>query len=106
MVTADREGAMKDESAIRITVTFERRDDGGLYVYSDDLPGFVLSHLDAHAVVADIEPALAVFLSQKFSCAVSVRPLTELREALISDGMIDRVPNGRVTKRDYVGIAA
>lgn len=57
---------MQEAPAIRVTVTIERREDGGLYVYSDDLPGFVLSHLDAHAVLADIEPALSVFLSHKF----------------------------------------
>ena len=42
---------------LKVTVTIERRADGGLYVYCDDLPGFVLSHLDAQAVVADIAPA-------------------------------------------------
>ena len=46
----------------KIPVTFERRDDGGLRVYSADLPGLVLSHSDARAVLADVEPALAVML--------------------------------------------
>lgn len=67
---------MQEVPAIRVTVTLERRNDGGLYVYSDDLPGFVLSHLDAHAVVSDIEPALAEFLSHKLSRKVTVKLIT------------------------------
>jgi hypothetical protein len=97
---------MQEATAIRVTVTIERREDGGLYVYSDDLPGFVLSHLDAHAVLADIEPALSVFLSHKFGGEVTIKPSIGLREALIRDGMIEPEPCSRVTKRDYVGIAA
>jgi hypothetical protein len=42
---------------IRLTVTMERRGDDGLYVYCDELPGFVLSHSDPEAVLADIAPA-------------------------------------------------
>lgn len=46
----------------KIQVTIERRDDGGLRIYSADLPGLVLSHSDARAVLADLGPALAVLL--------------------------------------------
>jgi hypothetical protein len=42
----------------KITVTFEHRDDGGLRAYSNDVPGFVLSHSDPAKVLADIKPAL------------------------------------------------
>src|SRR5271165_4072142 len=97
---------MQEAPAIRVTVTIERREDGGLYVYSDDLPGFVLSHLDAHAILADIEPALSVFLSHRFGVEVTVRPIVGLREALIRDGTVDPIPSARFTTREYVGIAA
>ena len=97
---------MTEKSVVRVTVTMERRADGGLYVYSDDLPGFVLSHVDAHAVVADIEPALTEFMSAKFGEGMLVKPIQDLREALIADGMIDPVPTGPITKRDYAAIAA
>jgi len=97
---------MSDTSVVRVTVTIERRDDGGLYVYSEDVPGFVLSHLDAHSVLADIEPALSVFLSDKLDRTVVAKQVTDLRDALIRNGAIDPVPRATRTKRDYVAIAA
>jgi hypothetical protein len=84
-----QEAKTQEPPVIRVIVTIERRDDGGLYVYSDDLPGFVLSHFNAHAVLADIEPVLSVFLSRKFGHEVNVRPMVWLREALVRDGMIE-----------------
>ncbi|GGG29282.1 hypothetical protein GCM10008026_07280 [Chelatococcus composti] len=93
------------DSALRVTVTIERREDGGLYVYSDDLPGFVLSHADPDRVLADIEPALNVFMSQFVNHDVQVKPLVDLRDALVANGIVDELPKGRTT-RDYVGLAA
>lgn len=43
-----------------ITLRLERRQDGGLRVFSDDVPGFVLSHREPELVCADIWPALRV----------------------------------------------
>jgi hypothetical protein len=45
-----------------ITLHLERRDDGGLCVYSPDVPGLVLSHADPHKVFADIGLALEAVL--------------------------------------------
>lgn len=42
----------------RIQITLERREDGGLRVYSNDLPGLVLSGPDADQVGSDIWPAI------------------------------------------------
>jgi hypothetical protein len=47
----------------KVVVTFERRDDGGLRAYSEDVPGFVLSHRDPSAVIRDVAPALERILS-------------------------------------------
>ncbi len=91
---------------VKVTVTIEQREDGGLFVYSDDVPGFVLSHLNAHAVLADIEPALSAFLSDKLDRSVIAKKVTDLREALIRDGALDPVPKALITKRDYVAVAA
>lgn len=42
-----------------ITLKLERRpQDGGLRVYSDDVPGLVLSGPDPDKVMADVMPAL------------------------------------------------
>jgi hypothetical protein len=97
---------MSNESIVKITVTIEKRDDGGLYVYSDELPGFVLSHKNAQSVFSDIEPALSVFLSQKLDRTLAVRPLVGIREALEEKGFIDPMPSAPVTRRDYAAIAA
>jgi hypothetical protein len=97
---------MIDESIVKVTVTIEKRDDGGLYVYSDDMPGFVLSHRNAQLAFSDIEPALSVFLSNKLDRTIAVRPLVGLRDALEKNGFIDPMPNAAVTKRDYAAIAA
>jgi hypothetical protein len=45
-----------------ITLHLERRDDGGLCVYSPDVPGLVLSHADPHKVFANIGLALEAIL--------------------------------------------
>jgi hypothetical protein len=97
---------MAQTLVVRVTVTIEQREDGGLFVYSDDVPGFVLSHLDAHAVLADIEPALSIFLSDKLDREVVARGVTDLKEAMIRDGVIDPLPKSAITKRDYVALAA
>jgi hypothetical protein len=46
----------------KITIHLEPRSDGGLRVYSDDIPGLVLSHSDAAAVLDDIAPVLKKLL--------------------------------------------
>jgi len=86
---------------IRLTVTMERRGDDGLYVYCDELPGFVLSHSDPEAVLADIGPALEVILSEKFGRPITVTPAIGLREALVRNDVIE-LPSEPITKREYI----
>ena len=62
---------------LKITVRFAQRDDGGLRAWSDELPGFVLSHSDAKAVIEDVEPALESILSAKYDCDVRVFRLSD-----------------------------
>ena len=56
-------------------VTFERREDGGLRAYSDDVPGFVLSHKDPEAVFRDVTPALECILSAMWGVEVHAEVL-------------------------------
>ncbi len=44
----------------RVTVCFERREDGGIFVYSDDVPGLALSSADPRKALDDVLPALEV----------------------------------------------
>lgn len=62
---------------LKLTVRFEKRDDGGLRAWCDDLPGFVLSHSNAEALIKDVEPALEAMLTAKYECTVKVYPLTQ-----------------------------
>jgi hypothetical protein len=39
---------------MKVVVTLEDRENGGLRAYSDDIPGFVLSNSDPVAVLKDI----------------------------------------------------
>ena len=57
---------------MKIVFTFEDREDGGLRAYSDDIPGFLLSHSDPVAVLKDIEPALEEILSYRLKRPVIV----------------------------------
>ena len=41
-----------------ITITLAPREDGGLRVWSDDLPGLVLSHISQRLVLEDLGPAI------------------------------------------------
>lgn len=66
-------------SATRIVVVFETRSDGGLRVYSDDVPGFMLSHQDASAVMRDVQPALEQIISAMLGVAVVVEPVDKTR---------------------------
>ena len=53
--------AMTRLIARRITIVLEPRDDrddGGLRVWSDDIPGLILSHSDQRLVLLDIGPAI------------------------------------------------
>lgn len=56
----------------RVCVIMETRPDGGLRVYSDDVPGFVLSHPNCDAVMADVIPALETIIAAMIGSRVTV----------------------------------
>lgn len=77
------------KGSFKVVVCFERRDDGGLRVYSEDVPGLVLSHTDVDGVLEDVVEALKVILSHRFHSEVDVQPLPNMREKLESQGIVD-----------------
>jgi hypothetical protein len=85
--------------AMKIVVVFESRADGGLRAYSDDVPGFVLSHSDSKALLNDVKPALESILSSMFKEPVVVEELSHLHEELA--GLFEK-PSRRREKREYV----
>ena len=58
-----------------ISVVFETRSDGGLRVYSDDVPGFMLSHSNAEAVCKDVKPALETIIGAMMNSRVTIEPV-------------------------------
>ena len=46
------------------TVTFAKRADGGMRIFSDDLPGLILSHSDPDKVAADVWPTIKVLIER------------------------------------------
>ena len=70
---------MNAGTSYKVGVCIEPRDDGGLRVWSEDLPELVLSHADADKVIADIPRALEVILSARLGLVVRVQELTALR---------------------------
>ncbi|WP_370030669.1 hypothetical protein [Qipengyuania mesophila] len=84
---------------LKLTVRFEKRDDGGLRAWCDDLPGFVLSHSDAQAVIRDVEPALEAMLAAKYECKVRVYPLTQPEKFDLTPEL--SIPAFMIPKREY-----
>lgn len=67
-----------------VTVTLEDREDGGLQVHSDDLPGLILSGANRAKVAAAIIPAIeAIFMHKGFKNVI-VRPARPIQEVLRS----------------------
>jgi hypothetical protein len=89
----------------KITVNFEVRDDGGLRAYSPDVPGFVLSHPDIGAVLADIKPALETILSAMWGIPVVASPLTSLNH-IDEDDEGDSIPAAHICPKEYVAYAS
>lgn len=77
---------------LEITVVFERREDGGLRAYSDDVPGFVLSHSDVELLLRDVQPALEGILSHMHGKPVRTVLIGDLKDELEHSGIIARAP--------------
>lgn len=65
-----------------VTVTLEDREDGGLRVYSDDLPGLILSGPDRDSVSEKIAPAIQALFEYKGFRGVIVRAAQPLNAVL------------------------
>jgi len=65
-------------TSYKVRVCIEPREDGGLRVWSDDLPELVLSHSDSEALIADLPRAMEAILAERFGSPVRVDPLESL----------------------------
>lgn len=65
-----------------VTVTLTDREDGGLFVTSEELPGLILSGSDKHDVCDCIGAGIAAIFRHKGYSDVTVEAETPLSEAL------------------------
>jgi hypothetical protein len=91
--------SMVDKS-FKVIVHFDRREDGGLRAWSDDVPGLLLSHSNVDGIIADVPEALTVILSHMLCRSVAVKPLGNIREALEAKGIV--APAIPLAQREYV----
>lgn len=99
-------GSSRPQIKSYVSVIFERRGDGGLRAYSNDVPELVLSHSNVDALLSDVKPALEVILSAKHGCPVTALLDGNLRNSLELDGIIDkqsdlRISTGRPTQARF-----
>ncbi len=95
----------RPKRSYKVVVQFERRADGGLRAWCDDVPGFALSHRDADAVLADVQPALEIILSAQLGEPFVTTPLGDIRADLERSGVIGSV-RARDAVPDHVEYAA
>lgn len=81
-----------DSANFKITVEIQRREDGGLRVRSNEVPGLVLSHRDPDRVIADIQPALEAILSDMLGCAVKAHRLEAFNQQDARRRVSSRMP--------------
>lgn len=82
----------REDILIKVAVDFSAREDGGLRATSPDVPGLVLSSIDANALLSDVAPAIEHILKVNHGLDVEMRPLTEFRDYLVNRGVIPPKP--------------
>lgn len=73
---------MEASDSFKVVVEIEMRPDGGLRVWSADVPGLVLSSKDPERALQDIKPALETILSARLGCDVVAKPLRSIAELM------------------------
>lgn len=84
---------------LKVRVTFERRSDGGLRAYSDDVPGLMLSGPNPEAVFEDVIPALEKLFLHNRGMRVEFAPVSDVRSNLEDVGLL---PDEELETREYV----
>ncbi|MDK8874395.1 hypothetical protein [Paracoccus sp. SSJ] len=69
----------------KVSVIFEQREDGGLRVYSDDVPGLILSSANIDGLLDDVPAVLSACLSHTLGKQITVAPLLELKDILSAE---------------------
>lgn len=65
---------------MKVTLRIERRPDGGVRVWSDDVPELVLSGADVRGVLMDVIPAVETILGAQMGCDIKASWLLPYRQ--------------------------
>lgn len=106
MTPADAMLRERPSRSYRLVVQFERREDGGLRAWCDQVPGFTLSHRNVDAVLSDIQPALEGILSAQLGHPIITTPLSDFRSDLESCGVLDPKPQPIPDRQEYAALVA
>jgi len=72
-----------------VTVTLEDRDDGGLRIFSDDLPGLIMSVKNRDGIEAKIVKAIEILFDYKGYKGVRVRSTIPIQSVMQQEGPHD-----------------
>jgi hypothetical protein len=106
MIGIDPMTSERQPLTYKIVVFFERRDDGGLRAWCEQVPGFILSHLNVDAVLSDVQPALEGILTAQLGYEIKTTPLHDIREALEHCGVLEPSARHIPQKIEYAALAA
>jgi len=98
--------AGRPSRSYKIVLLFERRDDGGLRAWSEQVPGFVLSHRDVDSVLADVQPALEGSLTAQLGEPIITTPLSDIRMDLEACSVLGPVKQGIPDQVEYAALRA
>ncbi|KMO33874.1 hypothetical protein VP06_15580 [Methylobacterium aquaticum] len=106
MIGFDPMASERHPRSYKIVVFFERREDGGLRAWSEQVPGFLLSHRSADAVLSDVQPALEGILSAQLGYEIKTTPLHDIKDALTDCGVLEPSPEHIPDHVEYAALAA
>ena len=81
-------------SEFKVSVILERREDGGLRAYSDDVPGLILSSKNIDGLLSDVPVVLSACLSHTLGKQITVAPLPDLKDILSGNDGSNRAAPG------------
>lgn len=89
----------------RITIKFNRRDDGGLRAHSDDIPEFYLASPNPQDVLDDVIPVMEKILQVNYNEELKIVIASDLDVVAKELGLVPQVDQSRQTQRETLGSA-
>lgn len=90
---------------IRITIKFDRRDDGGLRAHSDDIPEFYLASPNPQDVLDDIIPVIEKILKNNYREELKILVVSDLEAVARELGLAPQTNKDTQAQRETLGTA-